>query len=147
MANIRLNLQHGQFYFPVPILPAQIRFKLRLGLAKEFSILFWKNSTEYARNGFRYSAKEKCSYRGIPRFTEESIPMLETEWNYRKKMCFATKSCSRKQNWERVFAREMLRNGIPRVCFCFCSMEQNSELFLFSHTRNCCIFLLWLVVK
>ncbi len=60
---------------------------------------------------------------------EESIPKLGTECNYRKKMCFATKSCSTKHNWERVFVCAMLRNGILRVCFYFCSTELNSELF------------------
>ncbi len=64
----------------------------------------------------------KCSLRGIPRFMEESIPKL-TELSYLKK------SCSSKQNWERVFVRQMLQNGIPRVSFSFCSTERNFELF------------------
>ncbi len=37
---------------------------------------------------------------------------------------FYKKSCSSKQNWQRVFG-DMLRNG---VCFFLCSTERNSEL-------------------
>ncbi len=50
----------------------------------------------------------KWSFRGIPRFTEESIPKLGTTWNYMKKSVLQ-KSCSSNQNWPYVFVREMLR--------------------------------------
>ncbi len=83
----------------------------------------------------------------IPRFTEETIPKLGMEGIGRK---FYKKSCSanRIENWQHVFLRDMLWNGIPSfcllrgmvrnripgVCLYFCSTERNSELF--SLTRN-----------
>jgi hypothetical protein len=52
------------------------------------------------------------------------------------KNLFHIKSCPSKQNRQHVFVRDILRNGIPRVClFCiFFSKEQNSEHF--SPLRN-----------
>ncbi len=44
-------------------------------------------------------------------------------------------SCSSKQNWQRVFIQDVHRNGIPWVCFYFCSTERNSRLV--SLPRNC----------
>jgi hypothetical protein len=70
----------------------------------------------------------ECSFRGIPRFTEENSE-ARNGMELQEKNVFCNKSCSRKPNWERAFVREMLRNGIPRVCLYFCSTEWNSELF------------------
>ncbi len=50
----------------------------------------------------------KYSFLGIPKFTEEHIPKLGTEGNGMTKISF-TKN--------------------PSVCLCFCSTEQNSQLF------------------
>jgi hypothetical protein len=50
------------------------------------------------------------------------------KWQEKNK--FYKKSCSSKQNWQHVLVRDMLRNGIPRVCFYCCSKEEwNSEFF------------------
>ena len=98
-------------------------------------VLFWIDSERFPL--FR---GRKCSFWGIPRFTEESILRNGTESRAKKlfyitasKVIFShticeifgcrvlwTKmkvSCSRKQNCEHVFVREMLRNKIPKVCF------------------------------
>ncbi len=88
----------------------------------------------------------KCSFQGVPRFTEKSILKLGTDQNYMKKLVLQ-KTCSSKQNWKHVFVCEMLRtefwwefasffvlqngilncflfrgmveNGIPSICFYF----------------------------
>jgi len=70
---------------------------------------------------------QKKVLRGIPRFTEESIPKLGRKQNDTKKICLK-KSSPSKQNLQRVFIRDMLRNKILRVCYYFCSKERNAEL-------------------
>ncbi len=70
----------------------------------------------------------KCSFRGIPRFTEESIPKLGTEGNDMKKFVLH-KSCSSKQNWKSVFVGGMLWNAIPRVCIYFSALRNGSREF------------------
>ncbi len=89
-----------------------------------------KNSTEQTRNGFHYSAEESGhfeAFRGLRKSQFRS-----SEWNGMAwKNWFSKKSCSSKQ---RVFVRDMLQNGIPRVCFFFCFTVQNSQLF--SPLRN-----------
>jgi len=94
----------------------------------------------------------------IPRFIEESILRLGREGNDMKQISFTKKTCSSKQNVFvggsfgtefREFAstfvprngipscflfRGMVQKRIPRVCFYFCSMVQNSEHF--SPLRN-----------
>ncbi len=67
----------------------------------------------------------------IPRHSEVYGRIYSEARNGRKRtenLVLQKKSCSRKQNWQHVFVRDMLRNGIPRVCFYFCSTERNSEL-------------------
>jgi hypothetical protein len=80
---------------------------------------------------------QKKVLRGIPRFTEESIPKLGRKQNDTKKICLKISSPS-KQNLQCVFIRDMLRNKILRVCYYFCSKERNSELF--SLPRNGFLF-------
>ncbi len=72
---------------------------------------------------------------------EETIPKLGTEWH--EKNLFYKKNFSSKQNWQHVFVRDMLQNGIPScclfrgmvrnrissVCLYFCSTERNFKLF------------------
>jgi hypothetical protein len=82
----------------------------------------------------------KCSLRGIPRFTEESIPKLGTEWKYRKKCvlqkillqqtelraCFSPQNAS-ERNSELFLFRGKVLIGIPSVCIYFCFTDPNSE--------------------
>jgi hypothetical protein len=86
-------------------------------------ISFRKNSAEKTRNGSVIPRKKVL----IPRFTEESIPRLGTEENG---MSF-TKNPAPPNRIDRMFlSRDMLRNGIPNVCFDFFSTERYSEHFL-----------------
>ncbi len=82
----------------------------------------------------------KCSFRGIPSSAEEPIPKLGTERNgaeFREKMkfygtCIAslnTQTASIHSTLSSILFRGMVWNGIPRVCFYFCSTERNSGLF------------------
>ncbi len=105
------------------------------GLEMEFRS---ENSSENTRNGFCYS----CSFRGIPRSTEEPIVKLGTKrsGNTQKKIVlrnsqnnltewFARTSkvvkwfyfCSNVQKSEHFCLHGMIRNEIPKV---FCSAEQ-----------------------
>jgi hypothetical protein len=91
-------------------------FAMAAIFAKTKDCIFGKADT----CGFSFRKKvsvfhgRKCSFRGISRFMEESIPKL-AELSYLR-ACFL------------VFVCQMLQNGIPRVCFSFCSMERNFEL-------------------
>jgi hypothetical protein len=64
----------------------------------------------------------------------ESITRLETEEKAMKKISFTKKSCSSKQNRQHVFVRDMLRNGIPRVCFYFFPRNGIPSIFLLCGT-------------
>jgi hypothetical protein len=44
---------------------------------------------------------------------------------------FFSKNPALANSRQSVFVRDIFRKGIPRVCFYFCSTEQNSEFFLF----------------
>ncbi len=127
----------------------------RLVLATEFRS---EKTAEYTQNGFRYSAEESAhseAFRGLRKSQLWSSERNGITW----KNLVLQKSCSSKHNWELVFVREILLNGIlrvcfstsifaprngipscfffhgmvrnrvPSVCFYFCSMERNSELF------------------
>ncbi len=129
--------------------------RVRLGLATEFRS---EKTAEYTQNGFRYSTEESAHYeafRGLRKSQFWSSERNGITW----KNSVLQKSCSSKHNWELVFVREILLNGIlrvcfstsifaprngipscfffhgmvrnriPSVCFYFCSMERNSELF------------------
>jgi len=98
---------------------------------------------------------QKKVLRGIPRFTEESIPKLGTKQNDTKKNCLknsppairiysvcSSETCFGIKFWEfaTIFVprngmlswflfRCMVWNRIPSVCFYFSSVDQNSELF------------------
>jgi hypothetical protein len=86
-------------------------------------ISFRKNSSEW----FPLFRGRKCSFRGIPRFTEESIPRIETEENVMKKIRL-TKNPAPANKIDSMFLSETpnvipsifllcgtVRNGIPRV--------------------------------
>jgi hypothetical protein len=87
---------------------------------------FRKNSSER----FSLFRGRNCSFRGIPRFAEESIPKLGTEGNNMKKLVLQIilvqqtefTACFRPRH-----ASE--RNSESLLLQYFCSMEQNSELF------------------
>ncbi len=110
-----------------------------LGLETEFSseIIPGKRSERFPL--FR---GKKCSFRGIPRFTEESIPKLGIERNYLKKISFAKNhapaKCFGTEFWE--FAPIFVPwNGFPS-CFLFRGMVRNEIpscflIFLF-HRRE-----------
>jgi hypothetical protein len=89
----------------------------------------------------------KCSFRGIPRFTEESIPKLGTEGNGMKKISF-TKNPAPANRIDSIFSSETCLGTEFRVVdfsaewfgtefqvfaglhiLYFCSTERNSELF------------------
>jgi hypothetical protein len=98
----------------------------------------------------------KCSFRGMPRSTEESIPKLGTERKYEEKLVFRKSKNNLTQRFVRTskvlkcfktefreFAGVFVpRNRIPRVCFYFCYTERNSEHF--SLPRNSKSLLLFL---
>ncbi len=80
------------------------------------------------------SFRRKCSLRGIPRFMEESILKLGREGSGMKKLVLQKILLQQTELSSCFFVRDMLRNGIPKVCFSFCFTELNSELL--SLTRN-----------
>ncbi len=88
---------------------------------------FCSEKIPWNRLGMVSVIPQKKVLRGIPRFTEESIPKLGTKQNDTKKICLK-KSSPCKQNLQRVFIRDMLRNKILRVCYYFCFKERNAEL-------------------
>jgi hypothetical protein len=119
-------------------------------------ISFRKNSAEYVDSEWVPLFRGiKCSFRGIPRVPEESIPRLGTEGNGMKKISF-TKNSAPENRIDSIFSSEtcfgkeflelssifvprngipscflfrgMIRNRIPIVCFYCCSTERNSEL-------------------
>jgi hypothetical protein len=59
-----------------------------------------------------------------PRFMKESVLRLGTE----------EKSCSSKENRQQVFVRDMLQNGILRVCFSFFPRNGIPSIFLLCRT-------------
>ncbi len=83
---------------------------------------------KYTRNGFRFSPEASAhseAFRGLQKCQLRNSERNGITWKYLN----YKKSCSSKQDWERVFVRETFGSGIPRVCFYFCSTERNSELF------------------
>ncbi len=81
----------------------------------------------------RLGTVSESSFRGIPSSAEEPIPKLGTEQN-RTEFLHSLHSLSDQSDYLYItlssfLFRGMVRNEIPRVCFYFCSMERNSELF------------------
>ncbi len=76
-----------------------------IGLATEFC------SEKVSRNRFGLDLLfrgRKCSFRGIPSFTEESIPRLGTEENGMKKISFIKKSCLIKKNRSEILSSSLI---------------------------------------
>ncbi len=79
---------------------------------------------------FSFFRGRKCSFQGIPSLRKSQFRSSERNritW----KNLFYRKSYSSKQNWERAFVSEMLRNWIPRDLLLFFYTERNSELLFF----------------
>jgi hypothetical protein len=85
----------------------------------------------------------------IPRIDSERLPLFRglrksqfrsLERNRITWKLVSLKTCSSKQNWERVFVREMLRNGIPSCVFSSSEEWFGAEFFQvfasFFVTRN-----------
>ncbi len=84
------------------------RAQAYLGLAAEFRPeKIPRNRLGKVSSLFRV---RKCSFRGIPKFTEESIPKLRTEGNGMKKISITKNPAPANR------IRDTLRNGIPSCC-------------------------------
>jgi hypothetical protein len=77
--------------------------------------------------------RRTCSFRGIPRFTEESIWKLGTEENGMKKIS-VTKNFAPANRKDSMFFQDMLQNKIPRVCFYFFLWNGIPSIFLLCRT-------------
>ena len=99
-------------------------------VALSHRILFRKNFRGIYSERFPFFPGSKCSFRGIPRFTEVSITKLGREWNYMKKLELQ-KILLQQTELRACFRARTFGSGIPRVCFYFCSTERNSNLFSF----------------
>ncbi len=131
LSTLRRNSRSGEKPFTLSLhIYSESCFKKGLGegLATEFR----SEKIPWTRLGMVFVIPRKKVV--IPSLMEESIPKLGTERSDMKKLVLQ-KILLQQTELAACFCRDMLRNGIPRVCFFFCSTEQNSELV--SLTGNC----------